>query len=90
VGIDIIDPKETAFRNKKRTVVMSTNKLHSWLIYYEPGRCDQMHCHAADQTFHMIAGECTMSFHYRGLVLSARQQGSGTPGDDGHTLRPQG
>ena len=62
MGIEIIDPKETAFRNKKRTVVMSTNKLHSWLIYYEPGRCDQMHCHAADQTFHMIAGECTMSF----------------------------
>ena len=61
MGIEIINPKEVAFTNKKRTVLMSTRKLHSWLIYYEPGRRDEMHCHNGDQTFHMIAGECTMS-----------------------------
>jgi mannose-6-phosphate isomerase-like protein (cupin superfamily) len=62
MGIEIINPKEVAFTNKKRTVLMSTRKLHSWLIYYPPGKRDEMHCHNGDQTFHMIAGECTMSF----------------------------
>lgn len=62
MGVDIIDPREVAFRNRKRTVLMDTRKLHSWLIFYPPGERDEMHCHAADQTFHMIAGECTMSF----------------------------
>jgi mannose-6-phosphate isomerase-like protein (cupin superfamily) len=69
VGIEIINPKEVAFTNKKRTVLMSTRKLHSWLIYYEPGRRDEMHCHNGDQTFHMIAGECTMSFPDGGKVV---------------------
>lgn len=69
MGIEIINPAEVAFRNKKRTVVMNTRKLHSWLIYYEPGRCDEMHCHNGDQTFHMIAGECTMSFPDGGKVV---------------------
>jgi len=69
MGIEIINPKEVAFTNKKRTVLMSTRKLHSWLIYYEPGRRDEMHCHNGDQTFHMIAGECTMSFPDGGKVV---------------------
>ena len=48
---------------------MSTRKLHSWLLYYEPGRQDEMHCHNGDQTFHMVAGECTMSFPDGGKVV---------------------
>ena len=28
-----------------------------------------MHCHNGDQTFHMIAGECTMSFPDGGKVV---------------------
>ena len=69
MGIEIINPKEVAFTNKKRTVVMNTRKLHSWLLYYEPGKQDEMHCHNGDQTFHMIAGECTMSFPDGGKVV---------------------
>ena len=69
MGIEIINPKEVAFTNKKRTVLMSTRKLHSWLIYYPPGKRDEMHCHNGDQTFHMIAGECTMSFPDGGKVV---------------------
>jgi mannose-6-phosphate isomerase-like protein (cupin superfamily) len=69
MGIEIINPKEIAFANKKRTVVMNTRKLHSWLIFYEPGRRDEMHCHNGDQTFDMISGECTMSFPDGGKVV---------------------
>ena len=32
MGIEIINPKDVAFTNKKRTVLMNTRKLHSWLI----------------------------------------------------------
>jgi hypothetical protein len=28
--------------------------------YPNPGEKDDMHCHNADQTFYLIAGECTM------------------------------
>jgi hypothetical protein len=31
MGIEIIDPKEIALREKKRTVVMNTSKLHAWV-----------------------------------------------------------
>ena len=36
---------------------------------YPPGKRDEMHCHNGDQTFHMIAGECTMSFPDGGKVV---------------------
>lgn len=69
MAVEIINPKEIALQNRKRTVLMDTRKLHAWLIYYEPGRSDEMHCHAGDQTFHMISGECTMSFPDGGVTV---------------------
>ena len=60
--IDIIDTLEFAHRTKKRTVVLNTNRFHSWVHYYQVGQYDEMHCHNQDQTFHIIEGECTMSF----------------------------
>ncbi len=63
MSIEVIDTLEIAHREKKRTVVMNTRKLHSWVHYYpNPGDHDDMHCHNADQTFLCIDGECTMHF----------------------------
>ena len=63
MGIQVINPKDIALREKKRTVVMNTRKLHAWVHYYpNPGDKDDMHCHNADQTFYVIDGECTMHF----------------------------
>jgi mannose-6-phosphate isomerase-like protein (cupin superfamily) len=63
MGIQIIDPKEIALREKKRTVVMNTRKLHSWVHYYpNPGDHDELHCHNEDQVFVCLDGECTMRF----------------------------
>lgn len=63
MAIEIIDPIEVAHRTKKRTVVMNTRKLHSWVHYYpNPGDHDEMHCHNEDQTFICLDGECTMHF----------------------------
>jgi hypothetical protein len=63
MGIEIIDPKAIALREKKRTVVMNTRKLHAWVHYYpNPGDHDELHCHNEDQVFTCFAGECTMRF----------------------------
>jgi hypothetical protein len=61
--ITIINPKEIALREKKRTVVMNTRKLHAWVHYYpNPGDHDEMHCHNEDQVFTCFQGQCTMRF----------------------------
>jgi uncharacterized cupin superfamily protein len=63
MGIEIIDPKEIARRERKRTVVMNTRKLHAWVHYYpNPGDHDELHCHNEDQVFVCLDGECTMRF----------------------------
>ncbi len=63
MGIEIIDPKEIALRERKRTVVMNTRKLHAWVHYYpNPGDHDELHCHNEDQVFVCLDGECTMRF----------------------------
>ena len=63
MGIQVIDPKEVALREKKRTVVMNTRKLHAWVHYYpNPGDHDELHCHNEDQVFTCFEGECTMRF----------------------------
>ncbi|MEK9658478.1 MAG: cupin domain-containing protein [Chloroflexota bacterium] len=67
--IEIIDTHEFAHRTRKRTVVLNTNRFHSWVHYYEPGRIDEMHCHNQDQTFHIIEGECTMRFPDGGVAV---------------------
>jgi mannose-6-phosphate isomerase-like protein (cupin superfamily) len=63
MGIQVIDPIDVAHREKKRTVVMNTRKLHAWVHYYpNPGDHDDMHCHNEDQVFTCFDGECTLSF----------------------------
>ncbi len=63
MAIEIIDTHEVAHREKKRTVVMNTRKLHAWVHYYaNPGDHDNLHCHNEDQTFFCIEGQCTMRF----------------------------
>jgi mannose-6-phosphate isomerase-like protein (cupin superfamily) len=63
MGIEIIDTHEVAHRTKKRTVVLNTRKMHSWVHYYaNPGDHDDMHCHNEDQSFYCIEGQCTMHF----------------------------
>jgi mannose-6-phosphate isomerase-like protein (cupin superfamily) len=63
MGIQVINPKEIALREKRRTVVMNTRKLHAWVHYYpKPGDHDDMHCHNEDQVFTCFEGECTMHF----------------------------
>jgi mannose-6-phosphate isomerase-like protein (cupin superfamily) len=70
MAIEIIDTLEVARREKKRTVVMNTRKLHAWVHYYPtPGDKDDMHCHNADQTFYVIEGECTMRFPDGGAAV---------------------
>jgi len=70
MAIEIIDTLEVALREKKRTVVMNTRKLHAWVHYYpNPGDKDDMHCHNADQTFYVIEGECTMRFPDGGAAV---------------------
>ena len=60
MGIEIINPKEIALKEKKRTVVMNTRKLHAWVHYYpNPGDHDELHCHNEDQVFTCFEGECT-------------------------------
>jgi mannose-6-phosphate isomerase-like protein (cupin superfamily) len=63
MAIQIIEAKEVALREKKRTVVMNTRKFHAWVHYYpNPGDHDDMHCHNEDQAFTCFDGECTMHF----------------------------
>src|SRR5258708_30248591 len=63
MGIQVIDPKEVALREKKRTVVMNTRKMQAWVQYYpNPGDHDELHCHNEDQVFTCFEGECTMRF----------------------------
>jgi len=63
MAITVINPKEIALREKKRTVVMNTRKLHAWVHYYpNPGDHDEMHCHNEDQVFTCFEGQCTMHF----------------------------
>jgi mannose-6-phosphate isomerase-like protein (cupin superfamily) len=63
MAIEVIDPKAIALREKKRTVVMNTRKLHSWVHYYpNPGDHDELHCHNEDQVFICLDGECTLRF----------------------------
>lgn len=63
MAINIINPIEIARREKKRTVVMNTRKLHAWVHYYpNPGDHDELHCHNEDQVFTCFEGECTMHF----------------------------
>jgi mannose-6-phosphate isomerase-like protein (cupin superfamily) len=70
MGIQIIDPKEIALRERKRTVVMNTRKLHAWVHYYpNPGDHDELHCHNEDQVFTCFEGECTMRFPDGGLAV---------------------
>ena len=93
MGIQIINPKEIALKEKKRTVVMNTRKLHAWVHYYpNPGDHDELHCHNEDQVFTCFEGECTMRFpdggsavlkpghggaDHRRLVLPAREHRPG-------------
>jgi mannose-6-phosphate isomerase-like protein (cupin superfamily) len=63
MAINVINPLEVAEREKKRTVVMNTRKLHAWVHYYpNPGDHDEMHCHNEDQVFTCFKGQCTMNF----------------------------
>ena len=63
MAITFINPREVALREKKRTVVMNTRKMHAWVHYYpNPGDHDEMHCHNEDQVFTCFEGQCTMSF----------------------------
>jgi mannose-6-phosphate isomerase-like protein (cupin superfamily) len=68
--IEIIDTVKLAHDVKKRTVVLSTPRMHAWVHYYpNPGDKDDMHCHNADQTFYVIEGECTMRFPDGGAAV---------------------
>lgn len=60
--IEIYNTQEYAHEHKKRTVVLNTDRFHSWIHYYEPGKQDEMHCHNQDQTFLVIEGTLTMRF----------------------------
>jgi len=63
MAIEIINVGKVAHKEKKRTVVMNTRKLHAWVHYYpNPDDHDDMHCHNEDQTFICFEGQCTMSF----------------------------
>lgn len=63
MAIKVINPVEVALREKRRTVVMNTRKLHAWVHYYpNPGDHDDMHCHNEDQVFTCFDGQCTMHF----------------------------
>lgn len=70
MAIEIIDTREVAHREKRRTVVMNTRKFHAWVHYYgSPGDKDDMHCHNEDQSFYLIEGECTMHFPDGGSAI---------------------
>ena len=63
MAIEIIDCIALAKKEKKRTKVMTTRKMHAWVHYYpNPGDHDEMHCHNQDQTFICFEGQCTMHF----------------------------
>ncbi|MEK9683263.1 MAG: cupin domain-containing protein [Rhodospirillaceae bacterium] len=63
MAIEIIDVVEVGKREKKRTRVFDTRKMHAWVHYYpNPGDHDDMHCHNEDQTFICFEGQCTMHF----------------------------
>jgi len=62
MGIEIVDMRELAHKEKSRKNIFNTPRFHAWMHYYKPGQKDELHCHNADQTFYVIEGECTMSF----------------------------
>ena len=70
MAINVIDVGSVAHKEKKRTVVLNTRKMHAWVHYYaNPGDHDDMHCHNEDQTFICMEGECTMHFPDGGKAL---------------------
>ena len=79
--IEIIDPRQHARHDKRRTELLLTRRLHSWLLRYpEPGNREKMHCHNADETFVCIEGECTMSFPDGGKAMLAIGMAALIPG----------
>jgi mannose-6-phosphate isomerase-like protein (cupin superfamily) len=63
MSIEIINVAEVGHREKSRTRVFDTRKMHAWVHYYpRPGDHDDMHCHNEDQTFICVEGQCTMHF----------------------------
>ena len=58
MGIQSIDPKEIALRERKRTVVMNARKLHTCGHYYPNlGDNDELHCHNENQVFTCFEGD---------------------------------
>ena len=63
MAVEIIDLLQLAYEQKRRKVVFSTPRLHAWVHYYPTlGERDDLHCHNADQAFHVVEGECKMHF----------------------------
>ena len=60
--IEVMNTRDIAEREKRRTKIFSTHRVHAWVHYYKPGQHDDLHCHNEDQTFYVIDGECTMFF----------------------------
>src|SRR5487761_297827 len=62
--VQVVDLRAMAHEpDAGRQVLMDGPRFHAWLhVYPTPGQQDDMHCHNADQTFHVIEGECTMHF----------------------------
>ena len=70
--IEIYDTLAFAHEAKRRKNVFDTSRFHAWIHYYKVDQQDEMHCHNQDQTFHIVEGECTMSFPDGGqAVLTA-------------------
>ncbi|MQF86540.1 MAG: cupin domain-containing protein [SAR202 cluster bacterium] len=67
--IEVIDTKAFGHKEKKRTVVLDTDRFHAWVHYYKPDQKDEMHCHNQDQTFQVIEGVLTMNFPDGGSVI---------------------
>jgi hypothetical protein len=56
MGIQIIDPKEIALHEKKRTVVMNTRKMHAWVRYY-PNPGDRAMADEEDKLILLVLGD---------------------------------
>ncbi|MDX1485289.1 MAG: cupin domain-containing protein [Alphaproteobacteria bacterium] len=63
MAIEIVDVTGLARRIRKRKLLMNTDKMHAWEHYFKRrGEENALHCHAGDQTFVVLEGECTIRF----------------------------
>src|SRR5262245_35885501 len=62
MAVKIVDLHEVAAEGKRK-ILFDTPKFSTWVhVYSTPKKKMDMHAHNYDESFYLLAGECTMHF----------------------------